>query len=877
MSSGEQTKGSKGLLLCLAVVAGVLLVLFARSLNPALVLFANDGPLGANMARAFDPPSSFFGVWVDLNWLGFNSGAHLVTPTYGLLWLLGPVYFAKFYGPITLLLMGLAAWAYFRQANFRPFVCILGALAMALNMNIFSNVCWGLGTRALCVAGVFGALAFIQSSLAGRAWLKLPLAGLCLGISIMEGADNGAIFSLYVAAFTVVLWLSGNGASAAVRGLKGVVSVAIVALFAAFMATQALISLLGVVKGLQTTQQQTQQEQTSSTEAWDRATTWSLPKKESLRVLIPGLHGYRMDTPEGGAYWGTVGMTPGWETHRQGVPRYSGAGEYAGVLVILVAVFALVESFRRDGRGLTPLERRIVWFWAAAALISVLLAWGRHAPFYRAIYALPYFSTIRNPIKYMHPFHVAVVIMFAYGLQALSRRYLETAATNVKGVGDTVKAWWAKAAGTERKWTYGVAAILAFSVLSWLFYANAGQSVLTFLRDTGFSETDAREIRGFSVREVAMFVLFLALSGGAVLLVMSGALAGPRTRWAGVLLGLILVVDLARANLPWIKYYDYQEKYASNPVIELLREHAWEHRIAMPMFQVSREFGMLQQIYQVEWLQHHFQFYNIQSLDVTQEPQGEPPDKAAFRKALMPNFARLWQLTNTRFLFGMAGPFVDALNQQLDPGQRRFRMHTPFTVTQTPNKLSFGAETNDAGPFALIEFTGALPRAKLYSSWQVNANDQEVLQQLARAEFDPEKSVIISGPGATAPDAAVTNNAAGTVEFAHYEPKVIRLRTKAAAPSVLLLNDRFDPEWKVTVDGASKPLLRANFTMRGVQVPAGEHTVEFRFERPVRAMYVSIAAIALGIVLSGLLFVMRRGTAAPIRTPVAPQPATRGK
>jgi len=58
------------------------------------------------------------------------------------------------------------------------------------------------------------------------------------------------------------------------------------------------------------------------------------------------------------------------------------------------------------------------------------------------------------------------------------------------------------------------------------------------------------------------------------------------------------------------------------------------------------------------------------------------------------------------------------------------------------------------------------------------------------------------------------------------------LQTKADFASVLLLNDRFDPQWTVAIDGKPATLLRCNYLMRGVQVPAGEHTVCFRFNTP---------------------------------------------
>ena len=810
----------RNVILAMVLLIVILGVLFAKSFKSEQVLFANDGPLGAAMAAHADLPQIFTGMWVDLNWLGVNGGTAAVTVTNLIRWWLGDLNYAKFYSPICLLLLGLSAWLFFRQCNFRPMVCLLGALAAALNMNIFSNVCWGLGTRALCVAAVFGALAAIESSRRGRAWAKLPLAGLSLGIAVMEGADNGAIFSLYVAAYGVwVAFSSGEGAPVA-RLAKGALQVGIVAVFAAFMATQALIGLLGIAKGVSASQEAQQ----SKEQAWGLATAWSLPKAETLRVVIPGLYGYRMDTEKGGAYWGTVGQTPGWEQTKAGWPRYSGAGEYAGILVVLLGIWAIVESLRRNGQAFSHTERRMIWFWAIAASASVLLAWGRYAPFYKIIYTLPYFSTIRNPIKFMHPAHLSLIILFGYGLQGLSRRYLETV-----GVKTTT---------FEKRWNLGVIAALALSVMGLLVFANARRSVLGFLTSTGFGDIDAAAIMGFSIREVLLYILFLALSAGMVWLMMKGSFAGARARWAGVLLGSLLVIDMARANTPWIKYYDYTDKYHLHPVVDFFRQRPYEHRVAVvPIRPTSQAFATLQQVYNVEWLQHHFQFYNVQSLDVSQDPR-PPADKFAYLQALANDMPRYWQLTGTRYFVGM-------MNEQIHPA---FRVHMPFTIARSPKEESIISQTNSAGPFAILEFGGALPRAKLYSQWQASANDQETLKQLANPAWDPQQSVIVSGE---APPSA--QGQPGNVEFTSYTSKHIVLRAKSESPSILLLNDKYDPDWKVTVDGKPAPLLRANFIMRGVHVPAGEHTIDFRFQPKLTGLYVTLCAISLGLLLCVLV------------------------
>jgi uncharacterized membrane protein YfhO len=141
----------------------------------------------------------------------------------------------------------------------------------------------------------------------------------------------------------------------------------------------------------------------------------------------------------------------------------------------------------------------------------------------------------------------------------------------------------------------------------------------------------------------------------------------------------------------------------------------------------------------------------------------------------------------------------------------------------------------------------------LYSNWEISTNDTATLKTIGSASFNPEQSVTIASPVPFAPD---TNNPTTyPVEFAGYEPKHITLKTNAKNPSVLLLNDKYDPNWRVLVDGKPAELLRCNFIMRGAAVPAGSHTVEFLFQPPVKALYVSLAAIALGILLLGYVII----------------------
>src|SRR2546426_12265593 len=106
--------------------------------------------------------------------------------------------------------------------------------------------------------------------------MRLALVGLSVGMGVMEGFDNGAIFSLYVAAFVVFQALVGEG-NLGMKLAKGVGRTVGVAVFAAFIAAHAITILTGTqIKGIIGMQQDAQTREAN----WTFATQFSLPKIE---------------------------------------------------------------------------------------------------------------------------------------------------------------------------------------------------------------------------------------------------------------------------------------------------------------------------------------------------------------------------------------------------------------------------------------------------------------------------------------------------------------------------------------------------------------------------------------------------------------------
>jgi len=62
-----------------------------------------------------------------------------------------------------------------------------------------------------------------------------------------------------------------------------------------------------------------------------------------------------------------------------------------------------------------------------------------------------------------------------------------------------------------------------------------------------------------------------------------------------------------------------------------------------------------------------------------------------------------------------------------------------------------------------------------------------------------------------------------------YENGLVSLRTSTDQERWLVFGESFVPGWVATVDGAPVPMYRANYLFQAIQIPAGEHMIEFRY------------------------------------------------
>lgn len=77
---------------------------------------------------------------------------------------------------------------------------------------------------------------------------------------------------------------------------------------------------------------------------------------------------------------------------------------------------------------------------------------------------------------------------------------------------------------------------------------------------------------------------------------------------------------------------------------------------------------------------------------------------------------------------------------------------------------------------------------------------------------------------------AAASSAPQQIELIYYSSDRLQIETSADAPFVLAVNWTYSSDWRAWVDGQPARVLAVDYFLMGVQVPAGAHEVEFRYQ-----------------------------------------------
>jgi hypothetical protein len=117
-----------------------------------------------------------------------------------------------------------------------------------------------------------------------------------------------------------------------------------------------------------------------------------------------------------------------------------------------------------------------------------------------------------------------------------------------------------------------------------------------------------------------------------------------------------------------------------------------------------------------------------------------------------------------------------------------------------------------------------LPRAFVPRTVEAVPDARRRLERLGAPDFDPRQVAFVEQP------LAFPSPCVGTADILGDEPNRVRLAVRMQTAGLVVVSDLWDPGWRAWLNGTPVPVLRANHAVRGVVVPEGSSTLEFRYQ-----------------------------------------------
>ncbi len=187
------------------------------------------------------------------------------------------------------------------------------------------------------------------------------------------------------------------------------------------------------------------------------------------------------------------------------------------------------------------------------------------------------------------------------------------------------------------------------------------------------------------------------------------------------------------------------------------------------------------------------------------------------------------------YLAARLGLYDDLMEHQLKKGNQAVynMLNTKYFIQENPANRQPVALKNDAafGPCWLVKNI----------HWVKDGNEE----MKALDSIDLKQNVIIQDKYKAAAGNSPAFDSTASLEFVRNSNDTILYKSKASANQFAVFSEiYYDKGWNAYLDGKKADYLRVNYTLRGMPLPAGEHSIEFRFEPQSYKLGNTLAMIA---------------------------------
>lgn len=410
------------------VILTILIVFFAilifhAMLIPGNILFSTDDPLGNIVQGKSQMPYSFIGCWSDSPFFGFGLGQTPVSWNAFWLFLLPATVFKNWYHALNLVGASFFLALFLRERGLGLPAQIMGMLtAFWLGSNftlVYASHYLKYSTMFLAMFSFW----CVPHAVRKRSLAWSVVCGSVIGLMMMEQQDVAIFIGIFLAAFALYEFIRLEGLNIPALFVR----FAPMLICALLISGPSLLTTYAITIGAAKDNSSAPSDE-SPQQKWEFTTQWSWPPEECIDFIAPGYMGWRSGEPDG-PYWGRMGRSTGWEKNGQGFMNFKLENHYLGAIPVFFALFAacaaLIRKRTESNPGMESLDlptgyRSDIIFWTCAAVLALLLSFGKFFPLYALFYQLPLVSSIRNPNKFFHVFQIAMGILAAYGFDIIT-------------------------------------------------------------------------------------------------------------------------------------------------------------------------------------------------------------------------------------------------------------------------------------------------------------------------------------------------------------------------------------------------------------------------------------------------------------------------
>ncbi|MCL8538795.1 YfhO family protein [Chryseobacterium gallinarum] len=556
---------------------------------------------------------------------------------------------------------------------------------------------------------------------------------------------------------------------------------------------------------------------------------WSYGKLETLNLFIPRLMGGGSQEPEGKEMMNRVQelvqenvgsqaemdrISKGFSamTYWGDQPGTSGPA-YQGAIVCFLAVLGFFFAYKKYR------------YWIlGASILTILLAWGSNfmplSDFF--IDYVPFYNKFRAPSSILVVVELLFPLIAILGLynfftdEKLTEEYKQKILTYVS-------------AGT-----LGILIILLIFGKSLLGFATDNEKtyfppfLLDYLVDERYKLFRTDAIKAFLYVAIAAAALFLSLkkklSQNVVL----------------IIIGMVSLFDLWTVNRRYLNDENYVDKiFAENP------------------FQTESSDLLVEKVQANPALSSVLSDVNVNK---TLETIAEK-DKTHYR--IFNNILGTFSETNTSYFKSSIGGYhAVKLRRYDDVINEYFQVMDSVKVPNILNLLNAkywvvgGPEQPQAVPnpkangnawfVSDLKFVNT-PNEEIKSIGIINSKKTAVIASSDKSYFDNKP---------------VQADSTAFINLTRYQPNELEFKSQSKTPQLAVFSEIYYPHgWKVLVDEKEVPYIKADYLLRAVHVPAGNHHIRMIFEPEVieKGKWISLLSFGLFIALAALgIFWMNR-------------------